>query len=103
MDSCAAHSGRFPAAMRSAVHFASTNFMMGSPHPVVEAAALLLFRYQPQPISDESPSRPGALLSVPPVEVAAAILPSRSSASAPTVSCEIVGANRSLPPPAAWG
>src|SRR5579862_2428166 len=51
---------------------------------------------------EESPRRPGALFSVPPVDVAAAMLPSRSSATAPTVSCEIVGscdpgANRSLP------
>ena len=46
-------------------------------------------------MSEESPSRPGALLSVPPVEVAAAILPSRSRATAPTVSCEMVGAKRS--------
>src|SRR5581483_2907804 len=36
---------------------------------------------------DESPRRPGALLSVPPVEVPAAILPRASSATAPTVSC----------------
>ena len=34
--------GQIAGGMRSAVHLASTSFMMGSPHPVVEAAALRL-------------------------------------------------------------
>jgi hypothetical protein len=37
-------------------------------------------------MSEESPTRPGVLLSVPPVEVAAARLPRASRATAPTVS-----------------
>ena len=37
-------------------------------------------------MSEESPTRPGVLLSVPPVEVAAARLPRKSRATAPTVS-----------------
>ena len=40
---------------------------------------------------DESPTRPGSLLSVPPVEVAAAMLPCESRATAPTVSWESSG------------
>src|SRR5579863_10710160 len=95
MASAATHSGKFPAATRSAAHLASTSFMIGSPQPVVEAAAVLLSAKQPQPIREESPNRPGALLSVPPVDVAAAIFPPRSRATAPTVSWETVGANRS--------
>src|SRR5947207_10824995 len=35
----------------------------------------------------ESPTRPGRLLVIPPVEVAAARFPSPSSATAPTVPC----------------
>jgi len=42
MASAATHSGRLPVATRSAAHLASTSFMIGSPHPVVEAAAVWL-------------------------------------------------------------
>ena len=75
MASGATFAGSLPARTRSAAHFASTSFIIGSPQPVVEQAALSLSAKQPQPISDESPTRPGVLLSVPPVEVPAAMLP----------------------------
>ena len=39
---CATHSGMLPDSTRSAAHLARTSFMMGSPQPVVDAAALSL-------------------------------------------------------------
>ena len=39
----------------------------------------------PEPIIGVSPTRPGILFVIPPVEVAAAIFPSLSNATAPTV------------------
>src|SRR6201995_3159603 len=88
MASGATCSGARPICTRSTAHLPSTSFIIGSPQPVGETAALALSAKQPQPISDESPTRPGALFSVPPVEVPAAILPPASSATAPTVSCD---------------
>jgi len=41
------------------------------------------------------PKRPGVLFNVPPVDVPAAMLPLLSRATAPTVSCEMAGANKS--------
>src|SRR5215469_16240200 len=91
MASLAVASGAPPVRTRSAAHLASTSFMMGSPHPVQDTDALWLSAYQPQPISDESPTRPGSLLRVPPVDVPAAILPLASRATAPTVSWLVSG------------
>src|ERR1035437_8300016 len=86
MASRAATSGAVPEATRSVAHLPRTSFMMGSPHPVRERAAERLSGYQPQPMREDSPTRPGVLLRVPPVEVAAARLPWASRATAPTVS-----------------
>src|SRR3954470_3699276 len=64
--------------------------MIDSPQPVVEQPPVWLSAYNPAPISGESPTRPGSLLAVPPVDVPAARHPARSSATQPTVSpgCE---------------
>src|ERR1700728_1803595 len=86
MASRAAISGAVPAATRSVAHLPRTSFMMGSAHPVRDTAAARVSEWQPQPMRDESPTRPGVLLRVPPVDVAAARLPRASRATAPTVS-----------------
>src|SRR5215472_1457842 len=59
--------------------------MKYSPSPVPDTAQDSLLAYVPAPISGVSPTRPLCLLVRPPVEVAAARLPARSSATAPTV------------------
>src|SRR5436309_1895407 len=59
--------------------------MMASPSPVHDTPPIELSAYVPQPISALSPTRPGSLPMVPPVDVAAAMVPLRSRATAPTV------------------
>jgi hypothetical protein len=59
--------------------------MMASPSPVQETPPTELSAYVPHPIRALSPTRPGALPAVPPVDVAAAMVPPRSRAMAPTV------------------
>src|SRR5215813_10629876 len=59
--------------------------MIASPSPVHETPPSVLSAYVPLPIRAESPTRPGSLPTMPPVDVAAAIVPWRSSATAPTV------------------
>lgn len=59
-----------------------------SPNPVTVAAPERLSAYSPHPICGVSPIRPGSLSIMPPVEAAAAKLPSSSTATAPTVSEE---------------
>ena len=54
--------------------------MIASPSPVQEIAAVASSAQVPQAISGESPTRPGCLPSVPPVEVAAATRPWASRA-----------------------
>ena len=61
--------------------------MIRSPWPVVDAAPVRLSAYSPAPMNGESPTRPGGLNGIPPVDVPAARLPARSRAIAPTVSC----------------
>src|SRR3954471_19396270 len=82
----AAAIGSFPAPIRSVAVFASSTFMIDSPQPVVEQPPVWLSAYRPAPISGESPTRPGSLLAVPPVDVPVARRPARSSATQPTVS-----------------
>eukprot|EP00966_Prymnesium_polylepis_P308958 7139131-Prymnesium_polylepis.1 len=60
--------------------------MIASPWPVQLTAPASLSAYTPPPTMGESPTRPGSLHEMPPVEVAAARLPSASNATAPTVS-----------------
>src|SRR5437867_1161479 len=69
----------------SRVRRASATRMMASPSPVHETPPSVLSAYVPQPMSAESPTRPGSLPAVPPEEVAAAMVPARSRATAPTV------------------
>jgi hypothetical protein len=59
--------------------------MKSSPRPVHETAHVALSAYVPAPMMGESPTRPHRLLVSPPVDVAAARLPLRSTATAPTV------------------
>jgi len=59
--------------------------MIASPLPVQDAPPSVLSAYVPHPMSALSPTRPGRLPTMPPVEVAAATVPWRSSATAPTV------------------
>ena len=59
--------------------------MIASPSPVQEIAAVASSAQVPAAISGESPTRPGCLPALPPVEVAAATLPRASRATAPTV------------------
>ena len=61
--------------------------MIASPSPVQEIATVRSSAQVPAAISGESPTRPGCLPSIPPVEVAAATPPRASSATAPTVPC----------------
>ena len=58
--------------------------MIASPCPVADAAPNACAKV-PAPISAESPTRPKSLPGTPPVEVAAAIAPCTSTATAPTV------------------
>ena len=58
---------------------------MASPCPVALAPPISLSAKAPHPINGESPTLPGFLNGIPPVEVAAAMFPSESSATAPTV------------------
>src|SRR2546425_361503 len=53
--------------------------MIASPSPVHDTPPSVLSAYVPLPISAESPTRPGNLPKMPPVDVAAAIVPWRSS------------------------
>src|SRR5208283_4386698 len=69
--------------------FASTTLMIASPHPVHDAPPTELSAYVPHPMRGESPTLPGYLFGVPPVEVPDAITPLRSTATAPTVSCGV--------------
>src|SRR5262249_55290652 len=69
----------------SSVRRASVTRMMASPSPVHDTPPSVLSAYVPHPMSAESPTRPGSLPDVPPVDVAAAMVPARSSATAPTV------------------
>src|SRR6185436_2728059 len=64
---------------------ATVQRMKYSPVPVAETATESFAAYVPAPMTGESPTRPNSLLVVPPVDVPAARLPSRSSATAPTV------------------
>jgi len=75
-----------PLRIRSQTLFARTSLMATSPIPVAEQAPASLSAYVPHPINGESPIRPGNLSEKPPVDVAAAVFPSLSSATAPTVS-----------------
>ena len=58
--------------------------MIASPCPVADAAPNACAKV-PAPINAESPTRPKSLPGTPPVEVAAAIAPCTSTATAPTV------------------
>jgi hypothetical protein len=60
--------------------------MMCSPVPVKEIATWSSAQV-PGPIIGVSPTRPSIFMNVPPVEVAAASVPDKSSATAPTVPC----------------
>src|SRR5919198_931427 len=62
--------------------------MIASPSPVHDTPPSELSAYVPHPISAVSPTRPGRLPTIPPVDVAAATVPWRSSAVAPTVPRE---------------
>ena len=59
--------------------------MIASPSPVQEIAAVASSAHVPAAMIGESPTRPGCLPLVPPVEVAAATPPRASRATAPTV------------------
>ena len=59
--------------------------MIASPSPVQEIAAVASSAHVPAATSGESPTRPGCLPLLPPVEVAAAMPPPASRATAPTV------------------
>src|SRR6266508_3307370 len=59
--------------------------MMASPSPVHDTPPIELSAYVPQPIRALSPTRPESFPMVPPVDVAAAMVPLRSRATAPTV------------------
>ena len=59
--------------------------MIASPSPVQEIAAVASSAHVPAATSGESPTRPGCLPLLPPVEVAAATPPLASRATAPTV------------------
>src|SRR5215831_1800439 len=75
-----------PAALRmSRVRRATPRGLVPPPPPERERAPAVLSAYVPQPIKGESPTRPGGLPVIPPVEVAAATRPRRSRATAPTV------------------
>src|SRR5262249_30868837 len=81
----AAYSGS-PASCRSArVRCRSTPRMIAPPPRVHDPPPPELSAWVPQPTSALSPTRPGALSAVPPVDVAAAMVPLRSRATAPTV------------------
>src|SRR5262245_24269204 len=67
--------------------------MIASPSPVADTAPSELSAYVPHPMSALSPTRPGSLACVPPVEVAAAEVPWRSSATAPTVPSRAASAS----------
>src|SRR6266571_760972 len=81
----AACCGVSPAAMRSYTNFERTRFMISSPIPVTDTAPFGP-AYRPAPTIGESPTRPGSMKDVPPVELPAAKRPLRSRATAPTVS-----------------
>ena len=59
--------------------------MKASPWPVPEIATTLSRAYTPAPTIGESPTRPSAWPTIPPVDVAAATRPLASRATAPTV------------------
>ena len=59
--------------------------MKNSPWPVDETPQTPFWAQVPEPIIGESPTLPGILFVMPPVEVAAEILPFLSRATAPTV------------------
>ena len=86
---CAAASGASPARTRSTAHLPSTSFMIGSPQPVSETAALRLSRIAAAADQRRVAHPPRRLVTAcHPVEVPAARLPPASSATAPTVSCD---------------
>src|SRR5467141_2779044 len=74
-----------PSAIRSYTNFERTRLMISSPYPVAETAPNGP-AYRPAPTIGESPTRPGSMNAVPPVDVPAANRPRRSRATAPTVS-----------------
>ncbi len=77
---------------------ATTVRMKYSPCPVADTAQLSLLAYVPAPMMGESPTRPQRLPVMPPVEVAAARLPCRSSATAPTVPKASSSFSRAMAP-----
>jgi hypothetical protein len=83
--SAAAASGRPAWRISASISCASAVRMIASPSPVQEMATVVSSAHVPAAISDESPTRPGCLRLVPPVDVAAATPPWASSATAPTV------------------
>src|SRR5271169_5177665 len=68
--------------------FARTTLIIASPHPVTETPPTELSAYVPAPMIGESPTRPGYLFNVPPVDVPTQIFPLLSNATAPTVSLD---------------
>src|SRR3990170_4498688 len=81
----AAFWGAPPSGSRSYTNLERTCLMISSPIPVTETAPCGP-EYKPAPRIGESPTRPGSMNDVPPVELAAANRPRRSRATAPTVS-----------------
>src|SRR5690242_8282918 len=67
------------------ISLATASRMKYSPTPVEETAQDRLDAYVPAPITGESPTRPGSLPCIPPVDVPAARSPRTSRATAPTV------------------
>uniref|UniRef100_A0A182KIF1 Uncharacterized protein n=1 Tax=Anopheles christyi TaxID=43041 RepID=A0A182KIF1_9DIPT len=59
--------------------------MMISPSPVSDTPPIVLSAYVPDPMIGVSPTRPTRFPVTPPVEVAAAMFPPASIATAPTV------------------
>ncbi len=86
MEFWAASCADWPLCIWSQAYLARTRRMATSPMPVVEQAPAWLSAYVPLPISGVSPILPGSFSAKPPVDVAAAVLPSLSKATAPTVS-----------------
>src|SRR5215472_4983184 len=70
--------------------------MKYSPAPVPETAQDWLDAYVPAPMIGESPTRPGILACMPPVDVPAATLPWRSRATTPTVPYVCVSDDSSI-------
>src|SRR3984957_12409082 len=63
--------------------YATTPRMKASPWPVLEIATTLSRAYTPAPTIGESPTRPSAWPTIPPVEVAAATRPAAARGAEP--------------------